>query len=176
MLLLFSLVSGLFLGWSLGANDASNLFGTAVGSRMVKFKTAAIVSSIFVILGAVLQGSGTTETLSELGSIDTLGGAFTVAICSAIIVTIMTKYKIPISTGQVIVGAIVGWCYYTSNPIGYGVLVQIVGSWIFSPVLGAVFAALLYLLVRKYIRSSKMHMLKMESIIQIGRASCRERV
>jgi Phosphate/sulphate permeases len=168
MLLFFSLVSGLFLGWSLGANDASNLFGTAVGSRMVKFKTAAIVSSIFVILGAMLQGSGTTETLSELGSIDTLGGAFTVAICSAIIVTVMTKYKLPISTGQVIVGAIVGWCYYTSNPVGYGVLAQIVGSWVFSPVLGAIFSALLYLLVRKYIRSSKMHMLKMESIIRIS--------
>ena len=27
------LSSGLFLGWSLGANDGSNVFGTAVGTR-----------------------------------------------------------------------------------------------------------------------------------------------
>ena len=27
------LSSGLFLGWSLGANDAANVFGTAVGTR-----------------------------------------------------------------------------------------------------------------------------------------------
>ena len=168
MILIFSLISGLFLGWSLGANDASNLFGTAVGSRMVKFRTAAIVSSIFVLLGAVLQGSGTTETLSSLGAIDSLGGAFTVVLCSAIIVTVMTKYRIPISTGQVIVGAIVGWCYYTSNPVEYGVLGQIMGSWVLGPILGAVFSALLYLLVRKFIRSSKMHMLKMETIIRIS--------
>lgn len=33
------LSSGLFLGWSLGANDGSNVFGTAVGTRMVKFRT-----------------------------------------------------------------------------------------------------------------------------------------
>ena len=30
------LTGGLFLGWSLGANDAANVFGTAVGSRMVR--------------------------------------------------------------------------------------------------------------------------------------------
>ena len=28
---LFFLTSGLFLGWALGANDAANVFGTAVG-------------------------------------------------------------------------------------------------------------------------------------------------
>lgn len=41
------LSSGFFLGWSLGANDASNVFGTAVGSRMIRFRTAAIYCSIF---------------------------------------------------------------------------------------------------------------------------------
>ena len=166
MFIYLFLVSGLFLGWSLGANDASNLFGTAVATRMVKFRTAAIISSIFVILGSVLQGSGTTETLSELGSVDAIGGAFTVALCAAIIVTVMTRYRLPISTGQTIVGSIVGWCYYTANPVDYGVLVKIVGSWVFGPILGAAFSFVLYLLVRRFIRRSKIHMLKMESIIR----------
>ena len=66
------LSSGLFLGWSLGANDAANLFGTAVGSRMIKFKTAALIASVFVILGAVLTGSGASETLSHLGKINAI--------------------------------------------------------------------------------------------------------
>ena len=52
------LSSGLFLGWSLGANDAANIFGTAVSTRMVKFKTAAIVCSVFIMLGAVISGVG----------------------------------------------------------------------------------------------------------------------
>ena len=55
MILLF-LSSGLFLGWSLGANDAANVFGTAVATRMVRFRTAAVVTSVFVILGAVVGG------------------------------------------------------------------------------------------------------------------------
>lgn len=51
------LSSGLFLGWSLGANDAANIFGTAVGTKMVRFRTAALISSIFIILGAVFTGA-----------------------------------------------------------------------------------------------------------------------
>ena len=60
--ILFFLSSGLFLGWSLGANDAANVFGTAVGARMIRFKTAAAVCSIFVIIGAVTGGAGASQT------------------------------------------------------------------------------------------------------------------
>jgi len=168
MLTLFFLTSGLFLGWSLGANDAANIFGTAVGSRMIKFRTAAIIASIFVVLGAVLQGAGTTKTLSELGSVDVIGGAFTVAFCSAMVVFLMTKYKLPVSTGQAIVGAIIGWCYFTSSPVDYTILGKIVSSWIFGPILGAIFSALLYLLVGRLIRKTKLHLIKLESIIRIS--------
>ena len=59
------LTGGLFLGWSLGANDAANVFGTAVGSRMVRFTTAALICGIFVILGAIISGTGTSLTLVE---------------------------------------------------------------------------------------------------------------
>ena len=59
------LSSGLFLGWSLGANDGSNVFGTAVGTRMVKFRTAAVISSVFVIIGAVFAGGLSRELLFD---------------------------------------------------------------------------------------------------------------
>lgn len=68
-MILFFLVSGLFLGWSLGANDASNIFGSAVGSRMISFKTAAIIASVFVILGAVVQGQVQLKPLAGLGQL-----------------------------------------------------------------------------------------------------------
>lgn len=168
MLILLFISSGLFLGWSLGANDAANIFGTAVGSRMVKFSKAAIIAAIFVILGAVLQGSGTTKTLSELGSVDALGGAFTVALCSAVVVAVMTRFKLPVSTGQAIVGAIMGWCYFTSHPVDYSVLTVIVSSWITGPILGAIFSALLYLLLRRFIKNTKIHLLKLDTIIRVS--------
>ncbi|NCB19332.1 MAG: inorganic phosphate transporter, partial [Bacteroidia bacterium] len=168
MLMLVFISSGLFLGWSLGANDAANIFGTAVGSRMIKFSKAALIAGVFVILGAVFQGSGATNTLSDLGSVDALGGAFTVALCSAVVVTIMTRFKLPVSTGQAIVGAIMGWCYFTANPVDYSVLLTIAGTWVSGPVLGALFSALLYMLLRRYIRKSHIHLLKLDSIIRYG--------
>tara|TARA_B110000438_G_C15699439_1_gene600359 strand:- start:466 stop:636 length:171 start_codon:yes stop_codon:yes gene_type:complete len=54
--------SGLFLGWALGANDAANVFGTAIGTRMIRFSTAAIICSFFVILGAVFIRAGASQT------------------------------------------------------------------------------------------------------------------
>ena len=109
----FFLSSGLFLGWSLGANDASNVFGTAVGARMIKFRTAAIYCSLFIILGAVISGAGASHTLSKLGSVNALAGAFVVAFSAAISVYLMTLARFPVSTSQAIVGAIIGWNFFT---------------------------------------------------------------
>lgn len=167
MLIYLFLTSGLFLGWSLGANDAANIFGTAVGSRMVSFKKAAIIASIFVILGSVIQGHGATKTLSELGAVDALGGAFTIALCAAIIVTLMTRYKLPVSTGQAIVGAIIGWSIFSAISIDIKVLIKIFSTWISGPILGAIFSALLYILMRKIIRNTRMHLLRLEAIIRL---------
>ena len=63
---MWQVLSGVFLGWSLGSNDASNVFGTAVASRMVQFWTAAVLCSVFVILGAMLEGGAGMETYSNL--------------------------------------------------------------------------------------------------------------
>ncbi len=102
----FYLISGLFLGWSLGANDGANIFGTAVGTRMIKFRTAAIVSAVFVVLGAVISGAGATQTLGELGAVNAIAGSFTVALAAAVTVTWMTKLKMPVSTSQAIEGRV----------------------------------------------------------------------
>ncbi len=100
---LFLLTSGLFLGWSLGANDAANVFGTAVGTRMIRFSTAALICGIFVILGAILAGSGAAHTLGKLGAVNALGGAFTAAGAAALAVYLMTRAGLPVSTTQAIV-------------------------------------------------------------------------
>jgi PiT family inorganic phosphate transporter len=168
MLFLLFITSGLLLGWSLGANDAANIFGTAIGSRMIKFGKAAAIASIFVVIGATLQGGGTTKTLSQLGTIDALGGAFTVTLCSALIVTWMNYYKLPVSTSQAIVGAILGWCYYTASKVDYSVLTMIIGAWVMGPILGAIFSSLLYLLMRLYIRKTKLHVIKLDAFIRNG--------
>jgi PiT family inorganic phosphate transporter len=85
---MLSLLSGIFLGWSLGANDASNVFGSAVSSRMLKFWTAAILASIFVLLGAILEGRAGIETLKGLTQL-TLKMAIVSSVAAAVTVTLM---------------------------------------------------------------------------------------
>ena len=129
MFLIF-LSSGMFLGWSLGANDASNVFGTAVGSRMVRFRTAAIMCCIFVILGAVTSGAGATHTLGKLGAVNAVAGAFVVAFSAAMSVYLMTLARYPVSTSQAIVGAIIGWNLFTGSPTDSNALSKIVITWV----------------------------------------------
>ena len=166
MIILFYLSSGLFLGWSLGANDAANVFGTAVGSRMIRFKTAAIVASIFVILGAVIQGAGANHTLGKLGNVSTIAAAFTVALAAALTVYWMTRMSLPVSTSQAIVGAIIGWNFYTNNSTDLNILTKIVTTWVSGPILGGVFAILLFMLVKKLTKKSSVHLLYRDSFIR----------
>ncbi len=146
--LLFFLSSGLFLGWSLGANDAANIFGTAVASRMIKFSSAALICGIFVILGAAISGAGATQTLGQLGAINTIAGAFTVALAAAITVAFMTRLSLPVSTSQAIVGAIVGWNIFAGVDTDISVFTKIVSTWIICPLLALLFSLLLFLLTK----------------------------
>lgn len=166
--MLFFLSSGLFLGWSLGANDAANVFGSAVGTRMISFRKAATIAGIFVILGAVIQGAGGAHTLGSLGKISALAGSFTVAMSAALTVFWMTKFKVPVSTSQAIVGAIIGWNFYTGNPTNYHSLSKIVTTWVAGPILGAIFAILLYWLLKMFLNRAKIHILRLDAYIRFA--------
>lgn len=157
------LLGGLFLGWSLGANDAANVFGTAVGTRMMRFRTAAIICSIFVILGAIISGSGTTETLGKLGAINALPGAFAACVAAGLSVYLMTRFGLPVSTTQAIVGAIVGWNIYTGSSTNTKILITILSTWILCPIIAGLIAMFFYVLAKKFIHSSKLHILRLDA-------------
>lgn len=162
------LSSGLFLGWSLGANDAANVFGTAVGSRMIRFKTAALIASVFVILGAVFTGSGASETLSQLGQINAIAGAFMVALAAALTIYWMVSSGIPSSTSQAIVGAIIGWNFYAGQETKLDVLAEIVSSWVLCPLLSACIAVLFFQLIKILMHHLKIHLFRLYSYIRFG--------
>ncbi len=156
--------SGLFLGWSLGANDASNVFGTAVASQMIRFRTAALYCSLFVILGAVISGAGASHTLGKLGDVNAVAGAFIVAFAAAMSVYLMTLARFPVSTSQAIVGAIIGWNIFSGSLTDMSSLTKIVSTWIFCPLLAAGISMPLYLMTGGGIRRFGIHMFKLDAI------------
>ncbi|MCU0849158.1 MAG: inorganic phosphate transporter family protein [Spirochaetes bacterium] len=162
MAILIFLSGGLFLGWSLGANDAANVFGTAVGSKMLKFRTAAVISSVFVILGSALSGIGATDTLGRLGAINEIAGAFIVTLAAAASVYWMTKNKLPVSASHSIVGAIVGWNVFSGSLTDYDTLTEILSTWILCPVISALLAMVMYRISKSVIGRMKIHMIKVD--------------
>mgnify|MGYP005642338527 CR=1 FL=1 len=165
---LLFLTSGLFLGWALGANDAANVFGTAVGTRMVRFSTAAIICSVFVVLGAVISGAGATHTLGKLGAINALPGSFMAAFAAATAVYLMTKTGLPVSTSQAIVGAIIGWNLFSGTTTDASSLTKILSTWIVCPLLAAVISAGLYKFVVWLLRNTRLHLLRSDAYTRIG--------
>ena len=165
---LLFLSSGIFLGWALGANDAANVFGTAVATRMVRFRTAAIICSIFIILGAVFSGAGAASTLGKLGSINALSGSFMAALAAALGVYLMTKVGLPVSTTQAIVGAIIGWNIFSGTDTRSEVFLKIAATWIVCPILAAFIAIILFFSIKLILKKFNLHMLRTDAYTRFG--------
>ena len=167
-LILIFLSSALFLGWSLGANDAANVFGTAVGSRMVSFTKAAFICGIFVILGAVVSGAGAAQTLGKLGSINAIGGSFMAALAAGLTVYWMTRLGLPVSTTQAIIGSIMGWNFFSDSYTDLSSLFKILSTWILCPVLSAVIASVIFALARKFVRVIRIGLIRLDGYTRLA--------
>jgi len=171
-LLLISLVllMAVAIGWSIGANDAANSLGTAVGSKVLTLRQAIILISIFGFLGAFLQGSYVTKTigkgivpLNELDKTLQLYVAMVATFAACAWVVLATYWKMPISTSHSIVGAVAGAGLAIHAPVRWKVLLDIFICWISTPIGAAILGYIFYrvfknifyrFVPRKYIRIS----------------------
>jgi PiT family inorganic phosphate transporter len=162
---MFSLLSGIFLGWSLGANDASNVFGTAVASKMLKFRTAALLASVFVILGALISGQAGIDTLSGLTRID-LEQAIISSVAAGLAVTFMTLLRLPVSTSQAVVGGIVG-IGIINKQVNLGGLGKVMICWIGTPIGAMALALFLYRLLGLIYNRLNLNMFKSDIVLRL---------
>ena len=150
---MLSLLGGIFLGWSLGANDAANAFGPAVTSRMLKFWYAAVVAAVFVLLGALAQGQTPIETLKSITALS-LKQAVVSSVAAAATVTLMTLLGFPVSTSQAVVGAILG-IGFMNRQLDMSEMSKVLICWFGTPIGGMLIAiVLLKVLGRLYNRLS----------------------
>jgi len=160
--------SGLFLGWSLGANDGGNIFGPAISTRMLRFRFATILASIFVVLGAVFQGGGASQTLSSLGSVNMISGSFTVAIAAALSLFFMLRLNVPVSSSQAVVGAIIGWNLFSGSFTDISTVMQIVSTWLITPLLCCIFAVIFYHLFNSFFHHKAISLFKLDYFTRAG--------
>jgi PiT family inorganic phosphate transporter len=130
---MWMLLSGLLLGWSLGANHTANVFGTGVATGTVSYRTAILLTSVFVAVGAFLEGPkcmSTVGALSRLTPID----AFYCALAAGIMMSLLTFLSFPGSASQAVIGAVLG-AGILSGTADFSKLYKIVVCWVSTPFL-----------------------------------------
>ena len=168
----FLIFGGVFLGWSLGSNDAANVFGTAVASRMVRYRTAIILIAIFVIAGAFLQGGPGIERVGNLTTVE--GGRSVVTACiacvvAALTVTVMTTLKLPVSATQALAGAVIGMgLFLDPATVRWGAFGKMATCWVFTPIGGAIIAMILYPLLAKALDAMRLGLLARAVVLKIA--------
>jgi len=159
-------LSGIFLGWSLGANHTGNVFGTGVATGTVKYRTAIILTAIFVFLGSYLEGPKCMKTVGALSTLTPIE-AFYCALAAGLMMSILTFLAFPGSASQAIIGAVLG-AGVLSHTADFTKLYKIVTCWAFTPVF-AIFASYsLYHILGYALERTRISMTRRNLIYSIG--------
>ncbi|MBW3095909.1 inorganic phosphate transporter [Pseudohoeflea coraliihabitans] len=145
-------VVGAYMALNIGANDVANNVGPAVGARAMTLGTALIVAAVCESAGALIAGSDVIGTISKgIISPDAVSNpsVFISAMLAALVASAMwihlaTWLKAPVSTTHSIVGGVMGSGIAAAglNAVNWTTMGSIAASWVISPVLGGIFAAI----------------------------------
>ena len=166
LLLIMACFFGFFMAWGVGANDVANAMGTSVGARAITIKQAIIIAMVFEFTGAWLAGGEVTSTIrSSIIDIESAGfddrpellifGMLSSLLAAGIWLVVASKYGWPVSTTHSIIGAIIGFAVVgiSADSVIWGQVLEIVASWIVSPVFSGTIAFILFLSVEKLVLS-----------------------
>lgn len=130
------------MGWSLGANDSANVFGTGVATGTIRYRSAVCFTAGFVMIGALLEGPKCMHVVGDLSQLLPLE-AFWAALAAAATMTVLTIMALPASTSQAVVGAVLA-VGLMSGSADFQKLYKIVVCWILTPISGFFCGYLMY--------------------------------
>jgi PiT family inorganic phosphate transporter len=142
---MWMLLSGLLLGWSLGANHTANVFGTGVATGTIGYRTAIFLTALFVVLGAALEGPKCMNTIGALSRLSPLD-AFYCALSAGIMICLLTFLSFPGSASQAVVGAVLGAGIF-SGSADFSKLYKIMVCWVCTPFFAILTSYVLYRLL-----------------------------
>jgi len=150
-LIILVLLSGGYIGWTMGANDAANCVGADIGSGKMTLRQGIIITCLFSFLGAILLGSKVIKTIGKgivpLDKLDpniSLLVALSACFGAGTWLLIATLKGLPVSTTHSSVGAVAGAGLAISTPIIWKKLLDIFICWVFTPLGAGLISFILY--------------------------------
>ena len=176
-------VFGAYMALNIGANDVANNVGPAVGSKALTMGGAILIAAIFEASGALIAGGDVVSTIKS-GIIATVDPQtkemlmttqeFIWAMTAALLagglwLNIATKLGAPVSTTHAIVGGVMGGGIAAAgfSIVSWGTIGKIVASWVISPLLGAIIAALFLYTIKKSIIYKEDRLTAMRKMVPI---------
>ena len=156
---------GAYMALNIGANDVANNVGPAVGSNALTIGGALVIAAIFESAGALLAGGDVVGTISK-GIIDPAAVGdphtfiwvmFAALLSAAVWINLATWVGAPVSTTHSIVGGVMGAGIAAAgfSAVHWPKMGQIAASWVISPVLGGLVAALFLWFVKSMVSDQK---------------------
>jgi len=151
---------GAYMAMNIGANDVANNVGPAVGSKALTMGGAIVIAAVFEAAGALIAGGDVVNTIKK-GIIDIsvfgnqtepfIWAMMSSLLAAAIWLNLATYFKAPVSTTHSIVGGVMGAGIAAAGfgIVAWGTMGKIALSWIISPVLGGIIAAIFLFAIKK---------------------------
>ena len=149
---------GAYMALNIGANDVANNMGPAVGAKALSMLGAIVIAAVCESLGALLAGGDVVSTISK-GIIDPdsfhdvrvfIWAMMAALFSAAIWVNIATWIGAPVSTTHSVVGGVMGAGIAAAGlvTVNWATMGAIAASWVISPLLGGVIAALMLAFIK----------------------------
>ncbi len=158
MIVIVAACFGAYMALNIGANDVANNMGPAVGANALTMGGAIAIAAIFESAGALIAGGDVVSTIAKgiiapesMGDAATFIWAMMAALLSAALwVNLATWVGAPVSTTHSVVGGVMGAGIASAGlaAVSWSTMSAIAASWVISPVLGGVIAALFLWLIK----------------------------
>lgn len=156
-LVIIATVIAAYMALNIGANDVANNMGPAVGSKALTMTGALAIAAICEAAGALLAGGDVVSTISRdiiVPGAHIDGTAFIMVMMAALLssalwVNLATIIGAPVSTTHAVVGGVVGAGVAAAgfSAIIWPTIGKIAASWVISPLMGGLLAAVLLTII-----------------------------
>ena len=162
----FAVIACIYMACNIGANDVANAMGTSVGSKSLTFKQAILIAAVAEFAGAFFVGGHVSDTIRK-GMLDTsffndvpyqlVYGMISALLAAAIWLHIASSLGWPVSTTHSIIGGVLGFGVMAGGVdiVNWGKMGNVVLSWVVSPIMGGLFAYLVFQYINKTIFSKR---------------------